>query len=220
MSAQEVYVFTRQAADLVGATKMDRPEDVEPHPTTGTVYVALTNNTRRTAADEPNPRVNNKHGHVLEVMESGNDPAATTFTWNVFLLCGDPNDSSTYFAGADKSKVSPISCPDNVTFDKYGNLWISTDGNQLGAHDGLFGVATEGKYRGEVRRFLSVPNGAETCGPWVADERVLVCVQHPGETDGASFEAPSSHWPDGGSSIPRPSVVGVWRSGKNRKIGQ
>ena len=220
MTAEEVYLFTRLAGDAVGATKMDRPEDVEPNPVTGTVYVALTNNTKRTAADEANPRTANKHGHVMEVMEDGNQPAAETFTWNVFLLCGDPNDPSTYFAGADKSKVSPISCPDNVTFDKYGNLWISTDGNQLGVHDGLYGVATEGKYRGEVRQFLSVPTGAETCGPWVADERVFVCVQHPGETDGASFEAPSSHWPDGGSAIPRPAVVGVWNGAKNGKIGQ
>ncbi|WP_153503758.1 PhoX family protein [Cumulibacter manganitolerans] len=219
MSAEEVYLFTRQAGDAVGATKMDRPEDVEPHPITGTVYIALTNNTKRTTADEANPRTANKHGHVMEVMENGNASTAESFSWSIFLLCGDPNDPSTYFAGADKSKVSPISCPDNVTFDKYGNLWISTDGNQLGAHDRLYGVATEGKYRGEVRQFLSVPTGAETCGPWVGDERVFVCVQHPGETDDASYETPSSHWPDGGSSIPRPSVVGVWNTAKNGKVG-
>lgn len=219
MTAEEVYLFTRLAGDAVGATKMDRPEDIEPNPVTGAVYVALTNNTNRTVADEANPRTSNKHGHVLEIVEAGNNPTATSFGWNVFLLCGDPADPSTYFAGADRSKVSPISCPDNLTFDKYGNLWISTDGNRLGAHDGLYGVAVEGKHRGEVRQFLSVPVGAETCGPWVADERVLVAVQHPGETDDASFEAPSSHWPDGGTSLPRPAIVGVWRPGKNQKIG-
>ncbi|PRZ41527.1 hypothetical protein CLV47_10974 [Antricoccus suffuscus] len=225
MSAEEVYLFTRLAGDKVGATKMDRPEDIEPSPVTGTVYIALTNNTQRgtagkPAADEVNPRNVNKSGHIVEVMESGNDSGAGTFGWRIFLVCGDPADPSTYFAGFDKSQVSPISCPDNVTFDEHGNLWISTDGNVLGYHDGLFGVATSGKYRGQVRQFLTVPIGAETCGPWVTEDRVLVAVQHPGETDDATFESPTSHWPDGGSSVPRPAVVAVWRDGKSGKTGQ
>ncbi|WP_418605989.1 hypothetical protein [Georgenia sp. SUBG003] len=59
--------------------------------------------------------------------------------------------------------------------------------------------------------------GAETCGPLVTDERVMVCVQHPGELDGASFENRLSHWPDGGGSLPRPAVV-AWRA-DGRKIG-
>ena len=224
MTAEEVYIFTRLAADKVGATKMDRPEDIEPNPATGVVYVVLTNNSDRgkagkPGADEVNPRNQNRSGQIVEVTETGNDAAATTFNWGIFLVCGDPADTSTYFAGFDKSQVSPISCPDNVAFDKYGNLWIATDGNALGYHDGLFGVATSGKYRGQIRQFLSVPNGAETCGPVITDERILVAVQHPGETDDATFESPTSHWPDGGSSVPRPSVVAVWRQGKNAKIG-
>ncbi len=77
MSAQEVFVFTRLAGDKVGATKMDRPEDIEPNPVTGKVYVALTNNTNRgvgsnAEADEANPRNANKHGHVLELTERWN----------------------------------------------------------------------------------------------------------------------------------------------------
>ncbi|RPF27326.1 PhoX family protein [Georgenia muralis] len=220
MTGVEVLLFTRQAGDAVGATKMDRPEDVEPNPVTGLVYLALTNNSRRTAAqvDEVNPRIGNKHGHVVEIAEAGGDHAAGAFTWRIFLLAGDPADPATYFAGFDKSQVSPISCPDNVAFDKYGNLWISTDGNALGSNDGLFGVAVDGEHRGQVKQFLTVPFGAETCGPWIDDDRVLVCVQHPGETDGSTFESPSSHWPDGGGSIPRPSVAVAWRA-DGKKIG-
>ncbi|MEE1930120.1 PhoX family phosphatase [Streptomyces sp. TRM 70351] len=223
MTADEVYVFTRLAADKVGATKMDRPEDVEPSPRTGRVYVALTNNTARgtgtnPGADEANPRNANKHGQVLELTERWNHPAAESFSWNLFLVCGDPEDPGTYFGGFDKEKVSPISCPDNLTFDPFGNLWISTDGNALGTHDGLFGVATYGRSRGEVKQFLTVPAGAETCGPIVQDRRVLVAVQHPGEVDGASADNPVSQFPDGPGRINRPSVVAVWHK-DGRDIG-
>ncbi|MEU8757624.1 PhoX family protein [Streptomyces sp. NPDC048659] len=223
MTAEEVYVFTRLAGDKVGATKMDRPEDIEPSPRTGRVYVALTNNTNRgkgtnPGADEANPRNLNKHGQILELAEHWDDPASDGFAWRLFLVAGDPNDPATYFAGFPKEKVSPISCPDNVAFDPHGNLWISTDGNQLGSHDGLFGVATHGERRGELKQFLTVPTGAETCGPIVQDRRVLVAVQHPGEIDGASVEKPASVWPDGPGKIVRPAVVSVWRA-DGRDIG-
>ncbi|WP_262851249.1 PhoX family protein [Mumia quercus] len=215
MTAEEVLLFTRQAADIVGATKMDRPEDVEPSPQTGKVYVALTNNSNRgaagqTPADETNPRNANKHGHVLELTELDDDGASTAFTWNLLLVCGDPKDPNTYWGGFDPRRVSPISCPDNVAFDPHGNLWISTDGNALGSHDGLFAVPLEGRNRGQVKQFLTVPTGAETCGPWIDSDRVMVCVQHPGEKDGASVDAPASQWPDGPGSVPRPGVVAVW----------
>ncbi|NBE51629.1 PhoX family protein [Streptomyces boluensis] len=216
MSAEEVFVFTRIAADKAGATKMDRPEDIEPSPRTGKVYLALTNNSERgtdgkAPADEANPRNANKHGAVLELTENGDNPAATGFGWLLFLVAGDPKDPATYFGGFPKDQVSPISCPDNVTFDPHGNLWISTDGAQLGSHDGLFGVATSGAYRGQLKQFLTMPTGAETCGPLVQGRRVLVAVQHPGEIDGASVEKPASSWPDGPGRIVRPSVVSVWR---------
>ncbi|WP_369234509.1 PhoX family phosphatase [Streptomyces sp. R21] len=217
MTAEEVFVFTRLAGDKAGATKMDRPEDIQPSPVTGKVYVALTNNTNRgktgfAAADEANPRNANKHGHILELTERRGRAESTAFAWSLFLVAGDPADPATYFAGFPKDRVSPISCPDNVAFDAHGNLWISTDGNQLGSHDGLFGVATKGARRGELKQFLTVPTGAETCGPLVQDRRVLVAVQHPGEIDGASVEHPASAWPDGPGKIVRPAVVAVWRA--------
>lgn len=215
MTPEQVAVHTRMAGDAVGATKMDRPEDVEPSPTTGKVYMALTNNSRRgtagqPAADEANPRHNNKHGQVVEITD---DHEGTGFGWNLLLVCGDPAEADSYFGGFDKSKVSPISCPDNVAFDPAGGLWVSTDGNALGFNDGLYSVATEGPDRGETKLFLTVPIGAETCGPLVFNDRAIVNVQHPGEMDGASIENPASHWPDGGDSQPRPSTVVAWRDG-------
>lgn len=224
MSTEEVLVFTRLAADAVGATKMDRPEDVEPNPKTGKVYVALTNNSSRTAAtlDEANPVTGNRNGHVIELTETAGQ-SGTTFGWSILLLCGDPTvDQNTYFAGFPRELVSPISCPDNLAFDSVGNLWISTDGapSKIGFNDGLFKVPLEGAERGHVQQFLSVPRDGETCGPIIHDQEnmVYVAVQHPGE-DG-TVAAPNSFFPDyvpthrpesGLVAAPRPSVVQVWR---------
>ena len=227
MSVAEVLVFTRLAADRVGATKMDRPEDIEPTPATGTVYLALTNNTTRgrpgfAGADEANPRTPNREGHVLELTEAGNDAAATTFAWNLLLVCGRPETAGTYFGGY-QGPVSPISCPDNVAFDDAGDLWISTDGQPgtIGLDDALHKVTLTGEQRGRVEQFLAVPVDAETCGPVIdsQDGMVYVAVQHPGE-DG-TWAAPRSFFPDylpqgtlqdGGWGGPRPSVIQVFRA--------
>ena len=226
MTVAEVLVFTRLAADLVGATKMDRPEDIQPNPATGKVYVALTNNTNRgrpgfAGADEANPRTPNREGHVLELTERHNDAAARTFGWNLLLVCGLPGSAGTYFGGYT-GPVSPISCPDNVAFDESGDLWISTDGQPgtIGLDDALHRVKLTGPQRGRVEQFLAVPQDAETCGPVIhaADESVFVCVQHPGEE--GSWEAPRSFFPDylpqgtlddRGWGGPRPSVIQVVR---------
>jgi len=227
MSVAEVLIDTRLAADKVAPTRMDRPEDIEPNPVNGKVYCALTNNSQRGTTfpvDEPNPLASsmtrssldgplvsssgNRNGYVLEMTPDGADHTADGFTWNLMLVCGDPEAPETYFAGFPKEQVSPISCPDNVAFDSLGNLWISTDGNVLGSHDGLFRVPVSGAGRGHVEQFLTVPVGAETCGPLITDgdRSVWVAVQHPGEVDGATFENQASTWPHT-DAFPRPSVV-------------
>lgn len=222
MSVEQVLVFTRLAADQAGATKMDRPEDVEPSPVTGKVYVACTNNsdrgkTGKEPANEVNPRTENRDGHMVEITEKGSNPTATSFSWNLLMVCGDPAQGDvTYFSGYPVSQVSPISCPDNVAFDKAGNLWISTDGapSGIGYNDGLFKVTLDGQDRGRVEQFLSVPRDAETCGPVIRDEEdmVFVAVQHPGE-DG-TWAAPNSLFPYDGTPAPRPSVVQVYKGKK------
>lgn len=108
MTVEEVLVFTRLAGDKVGATKMDRPEDIQPSPHTGKVYVVLTNNTNRgkagsAGADEANPRNANKHGHILELTERRGRAEATTFGWSLFLVAGDPADPATYFAASRRT---------------------------------------------------------------------------------------------------------------------
>lgn len=225
---EEVLVYTRLAADAVKPTKMDRPEDVEPSLHSGRIYVACTNNTDRgkvgkEGPTEPNPRPANKDGHVVEMIPTDGDHTLDTFSWNLFLVCGDAASAGRYFGGWE-GPVSPISCPDNVAFDSEGNLWVSTDGqpNAIKLNDGLFKVPVEGPERGHVQQFLAVPSGAETCGPVIRDREssVFVAVQHPGE-DG-SWTAPQSRFPDyvpagitpaaGQFAGPRPTVVQVTRT--------
>jgi hypothetical protein len=212
-SQAEVLIKTRLAADAVGATRMDRPEDIQPNPVTGKIYVTLTNNSRRQPndTDAANPRGPNFFGHILEVTETNDDHAGTTFGWEIFLLCGDPSEPShgTFFAGFDKSQVSPISAPDNIVFDIEGNLWIGTDGNQtLGHNDGLFACPTQGKKRGFLRQFSSIVAGSENCGPefTLDGKTAFTAVQHPGQ--GGNFENPASLFPDN-RTPPRPTVITI-----------
>lgn len=171
MSAEEVYVFTRIAADRAGPTPMDRPEDVQPHPVTGRVYAAMTNNdhrgrTGRPGPDEANPRVQNRDGHVLELCERADDPTAERFGWRLLLVCGDPRSPGTYYGGFDKSRVSAISSPDNLAFDAHGSLWIATDtGGQGGRSDGLYVVPLSGPERGRVQRFSPCPPARSAAVP-------------------------------------------------------
>ncbi len=101
----DVVIKVRAAADLLGATPMDRPEDVEPSPLTGRVYIACTKSENRgvpgaedkwsgreldIGVNPANPRPDNRSGHIIEITENGDDATATRFKWEVFLLAGDP----------------------------------------------------------------------------------------------------------------------------------
>jgi uncharacterized protein len=74
-------------------------------------------------------------------------------------------------------------------------------------------VPVSGPDRGKVQQFLTVPVGAETCGPLVMPDgqTVIVAVQHPGEVDGATFEDPASTWPHT-DPFPRPAVICAYRT--------
>ena len=229
-SQADVLVKTRQAADRLEATKMDRPEDIEANPLTNKVYIVLTNNVDRGKRGKPgldkvNPRFRNQDGHIVELTEDGEDHAATTFRWNIFLLCGDPREPSTYFAGFPKDQVSPISCPDNVTFDLSGNLWIASDGapNTIDTNDGLFAVPVAGPRRGELKQFLSAPHGSEVCGPeFTPDNTTLfVAIQHPGENEEgkSTYKNPNCRWPHDEKKVPRPSVVAI-RHKSGGRVGE
>ncbi|CAO4143636.1 PhoX family protein [Methylorubrum extorquens] len=228
-SQADVLIEARRAAKSLGATPMDRPEDIEANPRTGRVYVMLTNNGKRSAdQEEPaNPRGPNTFGHVIEITPDGTDHAAETFRWEVLVRCGDPAKPEVKASfSALTTQNGWFGMPDNCTVDGRGRLWIATDGNNrraTGRADGIWAVETEGPRRGTARHFLRVPVGAEMCSPCFTpdDETFFVAVQHPGEPDeeGAlgSYEKPSTRWPDFSPDLPpRPSVVAVRRTGGGR----
>src|SRR5690606_32931886 len=89
-SLEALIIHTREAADRVGATPMDRPEWTVTHPTNGDIYLTLTNNTSRKEdqLDSANPRANNANGHIIRWHD---DSASNTFTWDIFVFGSDAN---------------------------------------------------------------------------------------------------------------------------------
>jgi secreted PhoX family phosphatase len=232
-SQADVLIDARIAADLLKATPMDRPEDVQPHPTSGKVYVMLTNNERirPEQTNKANPRPENDFGHIIEMSAPGADHAADTFTWDFLVKCGDPKvaEMGALWNPAIASD-GWFSSPDNCTFDSQGRLWISTDqGNawprKTQRADGLFAMGTEGEERGLPKLFFRCPVGAEMCGPCFTPdgETLFLAVQHPA-TDGvkdwkpfgreSTFEDPATRWPDFQPNMPpRPSIIAVRKKG-------
>ncbi|TPI09975.1 PhoX family phosphatase [Mesorhizobium sp. B4-1-3] len=229
-SQADVLIETRRAADLLGATKMDRPEDIQPNAGNGKVYVMLTNNSKRKAeqVDAANPRAENAFGHIIEIVENGGDFAAGKGKWEVLLKCGDPSVAD---VGATFSTATTahgwFGMPDNCAVDSAGRLWVATDGQgpkATGRTDGLWAVDTEGAARATSKLFFRVPIGAEMCGPLFLpdDQTAFVAVQHPG--DGGEdwegfgrpsyYEDPSTRWPDFKPDMPvRPAVVAITKQG-------
>jgi secreted PhoX family phosphatase len=228
-SQADVVINARLAADAVGATKMDRPEDVEVNPTNNSVYVVLTNNNRRKAeqVDAANPRAENLFGHIVEMIPPDGDHAATNFTWDILVRCGDPSIAEVGATfGAGTTKDGWFGMPDNCAVDPQGRLWISTDGNSgkaTGRTDGVWAMEIEGESRGTSKLFFRCPAGAELCGPmFTPDGKTLfVAVQHPAD-DGdqwpefgrvSTFEDPSTRWPDFKEGMPpRPSIVVITKA--------
>ncbi len=205
----EVLIKSRQASDLLGGTKMDRPEwiDIDKQ---GWVYCTLTNNSNRGGKDMPavdaaNPRANNTMGHIIRWKEDG-DHDATTFAWNHFVLAGDTFNERAEAKG--NVKGDPFGCPDGLWTDRRGVLWIQTDMSTSAMYKG--DLATLGNNAmlaadpttGEVRRFLVGPIGCEITGATATPDgrTMFINIQHPGESPSERSDpaAPQrvSNWPD------------------------
>lgn len=192
----EVLIRAREAAKLVGATALNRPEDIEIDPVTGHVLVSLTNNYEK----------DDFHGSILKIEETAGAFDSLTF------------EASTYLAGGEENGFS---CPDNLAFDLSGNLWFTSDmsGSKMNKEEGpympfknnsLFVVPRYGEDEGKVVRVASAPRDAELTGPWFSPDgnTLFLSVQHPGEqtTDIAN---PTSSWPFDEDGIPKSAVVAI-----------
>ena len=227
-SQAEICIAPRLAGEIAGATRMDRPEWIAVHPTTGEAYCALSFNETRGQAGRPgpdpaNPRADNVYGHIIRWRERGGDPTATRFEWDVFILCGDPASADPARRGDIKGDV--FGSPDGLWVDGRGVLWIQTDVSTRLLHKGDYAgmgnnqmLAADPVTR-EVRRFLTGPRGCEITGATgTPDGRTLfVNIQHPGETPSERSDptAPKgvSAWPEGpAGGRPRSATVVIRRA--------
>lgn len=219
----DVLIRTRQAADALGATKLDRPEWTAVDPETGTCYVTLTNGaggpTRSSTsgkrgmpvADGGNGSVGNPFGQIVRWNEAGNDHAATTFTWEVFMFAGDPTKADvpdTNVADEDR-----FGSPDGLWIDPDRRVWIQTDisnsTQNLGRYDRIGNnqmLCADPEIK-DLRRFLSGPEGCEVTGVITTpDQRTMfVNIQHPGES-------PQSSTFPFGSTPPRSATVVITKN--------
>ncbi len=192
----EVLIRTREAAKILGATALNRPEDIEIDPISGNVFVSLTNNYDK----------NDFHGSILKITETDSKFDALTFKTSTFMAGGAENG---------------FSCPDNLAFDMAGNLWFTSDmsGSMMNKKEGpyrafknnsLFVVPRHGKEQGKVIRLISAPNDAELTGPWFSPDgkTLFLSVQHPGEQT-IDIAHPTSTWPFDEDGIPKPAVVAI-----------
>ena len=220
-SQAEICIHTRQAASAVGATTMDRPEWVAANPLKAEVCCALTNNKNRgvkpnaggddTSVNGPNPREQNQYGQIVRWMPAGGDHTAAAFDWDLFVLAGNPAMHQGAYAGSKNVTADNMfNSPDGLKYDSQGCLWIQTDGNYSNSKDftgqGNNQMLVGNTETGEIKRFLVGPKECEITGiTWSTDRKTLfVGIQHPGEKGG-------SHWPEGGNSVPRSSIVAIIR---------
>ena len=217
----EVLIKTRQAADRLGATMMDRPEWIASHPVTREVYMTLTNNNRRGSnpptgnnsdgttragsarppLDAANPRPDNRYGHIIRWRESMGKVDAAEFEWDIFVECGDRLASQPHLRG--NIIGDDYGAPDGLWFDQDGRLWIQTDqiGNATGDWTNIGGnvMLCADPSTGVTHRFLTAPKNCEVTGvTHTPDGKTLfIGIQHPGE-DWQTLYTENSTWPDSG----------------------
>ena len=210
-SQAEILINARLAASFVGATPMDRPEWIAADLKGEFVYATMTNNTKREKIDVANPRTNNIYGQIISWTPQNKDHGDTKFKWSIFALMGNPkvHPNDTRRGSSNINESNMCNSPDGLKFDKFGRLWIQTDGKYSNKGDyagmGNNQMLCANPNTGEIRRFLSGPVACEVTGSaFSKDSKVMfVGIQHPGE-----FGA-KSHFPNGKNTTPRSTVMQI-----------
>jgi secreted PhoX family phosphatase len=191
----EILTFARIAADIAGATPMDRPEWITVAKN-GDVYCTLTNNSNREVADAANPLAPNNDGHIIRWRDS-EQFTGTSFTWDIFLIAETTHGTEDSFSD-----------PDGIWADPDGRLFIETDGGQKDGLNNQLLVADTNT--GELRRLLTGVTDDEITGLTVTpNRRWLFCnTQHPGDGDPTVTNFPA---PTDGVTVPRDCTLVIRR---------
>lgn len=220
----DILVNTRLAADMAGATKMDRPEWGTVDVKTGEVYFTLTNNNRRdlTQVDAVNPRAENTFGQIVRWKYEGGNHASTVFAWELFVIAGTPRQSKT-FNDQPLGDENTFACPDGLWCDQNSRLWIQTDMGDIGPNQegplepfGMNAMLAADPATGEIRRFLTGPWGQEITGVISTPDgtTMFVNVQHPGGHSTAEEFAAGTYgsgFPDYTGTPPRSATLVITR---------
>lgn len=210
-SQADVLINARLAGSIVGATPMDRPEWIAADPRGEYIYATLTNNKKREITDAANPRAKNIYGQIIRWNPKEKNHLSTKFKWDIFLLAGNPvqHPNDLRKGTSNITSENMFNSPDGLKFDKFGRLWIQSDGDYSNKGDyagmGNNQMLCANPNTGEVRRFLTAPIAAEVTGIAFSKDykTMFVGIQHPGEN-----LAPS-HYPNGGNSTPRSTIVQI-----------
>lgn len=205
-SMDELLINTRVAADIVGATPMDRPEWTTVA-ADGSVFWTLTNNDRKAQGigevNAANPEAVNTDGHIIRTKDN-RDFMGRKFEWEIFIL-----------ASSTRNTPQEFSDPDAAYVDPFGRLFIGTDGGQgQGLQDQVVVFDTSEDTPIPRRLLVGVPDDELTGWGFTPNYRTaFVNVQHPGNGDPARTNFPKAK---DGFTIPRDATLVITR--KNRGI--
>lgn len=196
-SQAECLAYARVAADLLGATPMDRPEWTTIAPD-GAIFWALTNNSRREEVGPASPLAPNADGHILRMVDSNNH-TGTTFTWAIPFIAEETHE---------EGDETTFSDPDALWADPDGRLFIGTDGGQKKGLNNQLLVADPST--GEIRRLFAGVASDEITGFALTPDRktAFINTQHPGNGDPTLTNFPAA---TDGVTIPRDCTIVITR---------